>query len=100
MEKEQLLRSTATFCYTLLTEEERQIYDKATKIFTENECIGDVLSILVMDYQNNNNINTREEIIADYSKIYDPFILTPVIEWTIQQILELKKIKNGDILYA
>lgn len=82
--------------YDSLDEERKLIYHKAQKIFSQQECDTEVLSVLYMNYTSY-GINTKEKIIAEHSKLYVPFKVTPAIEWTIDMLLKLNDKKENII---
>lgn len=82
--------------YKWLDDDKKIIYNEAKNIFSQEECDSEVLSILYMDYTKH-GINTKEKIIAEHSKLYVPFKVTPAIEWIIDMLLKLNDKKENII---
>lgn len=87
----------AKYCYDKLDEDHKAIYDKATTLFTEDECIEDVLSVLQMGYLDNPNI-TKDIMIKAHSELYIPFEVTKPLEWAMDELLKLKTKRDNKII--
>lgn len=76
-------------CYSnMINQDEREIYEESLLLFSKEQCVGTVLSILVMQYPVF-GINTKEKILKEHSKLYYPFVVDECMLWTIDKILNL-----------
>lgn len=95
-ESEDWINEFAMQCYNGLSEDKKQIYDKSTKLFTKQQCTGDILSVLIMDYPEN-GFKTKEAIYNEHSKLYEPFEITESLEWVVNEVLNLYNHKNSKL---
>lgn len=96
--KEAFAESLAIHCYNLLEEDEKEIYDRATKLFGKSDCVGHVLSVLTMGYLNIPGI-TKEKMIELHSTLYVPFIMVEPLHWVMDELMKLKekRERNGGL---
>lgn len=87
--KEYFAQSMSMYCYNMLDEDEKEIYDKSTQLFSYEDCVGHVLSVLTMRYLDIPNI-TKEKMIELHSTLYTPFIMVESLHWVMDELIKLK----------
>lgn len=92
MSKKDLFENTVKYAISSLNERQLEIYKRASSIFPQCELNREVLSVLIMGYEEyfKNSSCPIKKSIQEHSRLYLPFEVTIPIAWTLSEVFDVE----------